>query len=411
LGRCATLSSAKNFAETSFVPSDLAAILDRHTTRRIAGVPTVSVLVGPIGAGGRTWRRWATATGRRIVTANQRVFPCAEWVRAAAEQLDLPAAAVSCLARRAGRNPDEFLAAWRNRTPADCERLWRSLPPQVDDDLLRAVADLAVGQVPWAAVAVSLSAVGEKIVPIIVRLASTAAWPGILFAAGSTDDLAAIAQVAASWAVQVPAVPSAVAVPAEVWAKYLAAPLNSRAKALLREGELVVPLLDTATVERTLAGAGSPASVAAVFGANGVDAELVEAAVAVVRATVAPAQSEAASDRARSAAERFLFEFLESMPETAGKFELNATLDFRFGPRPAEVDLLCREPRIALEIDGYYHFQEAAGYRRDRAKDWELQKRGYLVLRFLAEDVIPQFELIRDRLLDALTRTPTGGPP
>jgi len=29
-------------------------------------------------------------------------------------------------------------------------------------------------------------------------------------------------------------------------------------------------------------------------------------------------------------------------------------------------------------------------YRRDRTKDWELQRRGFVVLRFLAEDVIPQ---------------------
>jgi very-short-patch-repair endonuclease len=90
---------------------------------------------------------------------------------------------------------------------------------------------------------------------------------------------------------------------------------------------------------------------------------------------------------------------------------LNATLDFRFGPRLAEVDLLCREPPIALEIDGYFHFRDAAGYRRDRAKDWELQRRGYLVLRFLAEDLIPQLEVIRDRILEAMARTPPGGPP
>ena len=50
--------------------------------------------------------------------------------------------------------------------------------------------------------------------------------------------------------------------------------------------------------------------------------------------------------RCERAAEQFLFEFLESLPETAGRFELNALLDFRFGPRPAEVDLLCREPRL-----------------------------------------------------------------
>ena len=66
---------------------------------------------------------------------------------------------------------------------------------------------------------------------------------------------------------------------------------------------------------------------------------------------------------------------------------------------------------MAVEIDGYYHFRDAAGYSRDRAKDWELQRRGYLVLRFLAEDVIPQLETIRDRILDALVRTSSGGPP
>ncbi len=101
------------------------------------------------------------------------------------------------------------------------------------------------------------------------------------------------------------------------------------------------------------------------------------------------------------------FEFLESLPETAGRFELNATLDFQFGPRPAEVDLLCRSPRIAIELDGYFHFLAPDGYRRDRTKDWELQRRGFVVLRFLAEDVIPQLEMIRDRILDAITVTPT----
>ena len=51
-----------------------------------------------------------------------------------------------------------------------------------------------------------------------------------------------------------------------------------------------------------------------------------------------PDPSEA--DRARSAAERFLFERLESLPETTGLFRLNATLGFRFGPsRAVEVDL------------------------------------------------------------------------
>jgi hypothetical protein len=150
-------------------------------------------------------------------------------------------------------------------------------------------------------------------------------------------------------------------------------------------------------------------STVAAVAANGADVALVESAVAAVRATAAPPTNEPEDDRARSAAERFLFEFLESLPETAGRFELNASLDFPFGSRGAEVDLLCRSQRIAIEVDGYYHFLTSKSYCRDRTKDWELQRRGFVELRFLAEDVIPQLEMIRDRILEAVTVTPLGG--
>lgn len=192
--------------------------------------------------------------------------------------------------------------------------------------------------------------------------------------------------------------------PAAAWDQYQAAP-DSRAKALLREGNLFIPWISTAGIDRALREAGATGSAAAALTASGADSELVEAAVTAARATAAPPATAAEGDRARSAAERFLFTFLESLPETAGRFELNARLDFPFGPRAAEVDLLCRSPRIAIEVDGYYHFRAPDGYRRDRAKDWELQRRGYLVLRFLAEDVIPDLETIRDRILDACTVT------
>lgn len=93
-------------------------------------------------------------------------------------------------------------------------------------------------------------------------------------------------------------------------------------------------------------------------------------------------------DGARSAAERFLFKYLDGMPKTKGLFALNARIDVPFGPNPfMEVDLLCETKRLAVEIDGAFHFTDAEHYRRDRRKDFLLQKNGYLVLRFLAEDV------------------------
>src|SRR5271157_5270224 len=105
-----------NAAVTSFAHLDPAAVLDRHAYRRTAGVPTVSLLVGPIGAGVGTWRRWATANGRSVVVANGSEFPTALWVQSVAEKIDLPCAAVQRMARRAERDPDEFLASWRVKT-------------------------------------------------------------------------------------------------------------------------------------------------------------------------------------------------------------------------------------------------------------------------------------------------------
>lgn len=400
-----------NAAVTSFAQRDPAAVLDRHAFRRTTGVPTVSLLVGPIGAGGGTWRRWATASGRSVVVANGNLFPCVEWVRSVAEQIDLPGAAVQFLAQRAGRDPDEFLASWRVKTLADRERFWSTLAPNVDDDLLREMAILAVNQSSPTTVSTSLIRLGENIVSTIVRLVPSPRLPSILFVSGSTDDFSSIGNVAAKWAMRAPAVPIAVAVPTQVWNEFITTAPESRAKALLREGELLVPSIDAATVERTLSEAGGVGTGVAAVAANGADVALVEAAIAAVRATVAPPTNEMEVDRARSAAERFLLEFLESLPETAGRFELNAVLDFRFGPRPAEVDLLCRSPRIAIELDGYFHFLTSDGYRRDRTKDWELQRRGFVVLRFLAEDVIPQLEMIRDRILEAVTVTQLGANP
>ena len=108
-------------------------------------------------------------------------------------------------------------------------------------------------------------------------------------------------------------------------------------------------------------------------------------------------------DRARSAAERFLYEQLEALPETAGLFRLNQSLGFPFGPdRAIEVDLAATSLNLAVEIDGYYHFQNPDSYRRDRRKDMELQKHGYLVVRVLAEDVVCRLEEVLETILAAV---------
>ena len=108
------------------------------------------------------------------------------------------------------------------------------------------------------------------------------------------------------------------------------------------------------------------------------------------------------SERARSATEAFLFRRLETLALTLGRFKLNAELSIPFdGWSRMEVDLLCADARLAVELDGAQHLGDADAYRRDRRKDQLLQENGYFILRFLAEDVGKKLDLV----LDSIERT------
>jgi very-short-patch-repair endonuclease len=58
---------------------------------------------------------------------------------------------------------------------------------------------------------------------------------------------------------------------------------------------------------------------------------------------------------------------------------------------------------MAVELDGAQHFADLTAYRRDRRKDMLLQENGYLVLRFLAEDVCERLNDVLDGILRAVT--------
>jgi superfamily II DNA or RNA helicase/very-short-patch-repair endonuclease len=144
---------------------------------------------------------------------------------------------------------------------------------------------------------------------------------------------------------------------------------------------------------------------------DGVDAPLANLFTHVAR-TVSPEDEEA--NRARSATEAFLYRRLQTLPETAGRFRLNAELPIPFdGNGQMEVDLLCAETRLAIELDGAQHLDRHEAYRRDRRKDMLLQEHGYFVLRFLAEDVGKHLDTLLDAILRAMShslRGSSGGP-
>jgi len=109
-------------------------------------------------------------------------------------------------------------------------------------------------------------------------------------------------------------------------------------------------------------------------------------------------------DRARNT-ETFLFRRLETLPETRGRFRINErppiTLD---AAGTLEAALLCADARLAIELDRTERLSDTDTYRYDRRKDQLLQENGYLVLRFLAEDVGKALDWVLDTIMGAIGR-------
>lgn len=141
---------------------------------------------------------------------------------------------------------------------------------------------------------------------------------------------------------------------------------------------------------------------------DGVDSPL--ASLFVHLARTVPPDADGAT-RARSATEAFLFRRLETLAETQRRFAVNVKLPIAFdGTGNLEVDLLCADARVAVELDGAQHLADPVAYRRDRRKDLLLQENGYLVLRFLAEDVGKELDTVLDAILRALSQRGTIAP-
>ena len=139
---------------------------------------------------------------------------------------------------------------------------------------------------------------------------------------------------------------------------------------------------------------------------DGVDAPLANLFVTAARPV--PSEAEGAN-RARSASEAFLYRRLETLRETRGRFQMNADLPIAFdGWGRMEVDLLCADSRLVVEVDGAQHLADPVAYRRDRRKDQLLQENGYLVLRYLAEDLAKELDSVLDGILRSLSSRRTA---
>ena len=69
-----------------------------------------------------------------------------------------------------------------------------------------------------------------------------------------------------------------------------------------------------------------------------------------------------------------------------------------------EVDLLWREQRLVVEIDGYAFHSSRRSFERDRRKDRELAAAGYLILRITWRELTDERDAVVATLSAALTR-------
>ena len=390
---------------------DVAARLERHEQRRQQGVPTLTVLSGPPGLGARTWRAWIAATGHppAVCHVDNAREAIRAWIMGAAEHHDLGAVAASAMSAGVGLPPDELRRRLARAPSAErallLERATDGFDPLLSR-ICRALLDRAVvASHPDPSRVTELLLEGDvsepregwKLAAELSRLLPRGTEPAVLFAAReATPPAGWLHRVAMTAAEALEAHPGlAIAIATNTGLDDLP---ESRAKALLREGSIALPCLAAEHIAATLAERGvsasrAPASCITRLAADGADEDLVGLYAQAARA---------AGDDARSEAERFLFARLESLPWAAGRFTLNGRPGFRFGGREAEVDLLARDLGIAIEIDGYYHFLDRDAYRRDRRKDLALQEHGYLVLRFLEEDIVARLEEILDTVARAV---------
>jgi very-short-patch-repair endonuclease len=130
---------------------------------------------------------------------------------------------------------------------------------------------------------------------------------------------------------------------------------------------------------------GAPTGlVAAVLGTDRQSAAFSMARQGVVH--IAP-RAEGSAIRARHRAMRALHDALSRDSRTAGQFESDTEVPYGSDGPPIEVALVARSARLVVEIDSWYHFRDPQGYQAARITDARLQRAGYFVIRFPAEDV------------------------
>ncbi|HUY89508.1 MAG TPA: DUF559 domain-containing protein [Pirellulales bacterium] len=391
-----------NETQRQLMPLDAALfLLDRHGLRRRQRVPTLSVIVGAGNKPVRLARHWIRLA-RLVVceTSNVRLPELvSDWFVRLAAARNLPAAAYAWLAVRTDQSGGELWRRLRDRASDErglfLDRTLGAAAASPVEIVCRAIVEHDCEQGSTAAGLWDrlLSACRDDIGALFVGVAAVVGRDGLpglfvnLSAGATLLDVDAASQSLTALTSLLPRLNALLAISPKQLEGFLAQTSESHCLAFVREGLI---RLDGPTAPSEAApGSGELASAAA------------EPSPALEQETWTPEPAD--NDPARSRAERFLFDRLQSHPETANLFEINGIFTAGDGWRGSmEVDLLARGVRVAVEIDGYFHFQDLEAYRRDRRKDVLLQRAGYLVVRCLADDVVSRLEEIMHTIVAAV---------
>jgi very-short-patch-repair endonuclease len=354
--------------------------LEWHRRRRGQGVPTVTLLVGDADVAEWLWSSWQSASGARSRTTAAAAAPAAkatpararileEWLSGEFVREALRRKFLSRAAARHHTTPEELRARIAARSPGE-------LLPFVEREALtiEIPAPIVAGIFQDHRLPELVDREFSHLQPI-ARLLGGALPPLLVLGGGAAREI--LAETGAALAEIVEAAPSAelaLALGPDDFAA-LGASVSDRVLALLREGVLTIQ----PKAERPEAPEPEPE-----MGATSRDIFYHP------------------SDFARSQSERLLYRQLERRPATQGLFALNCRLRELFGASPVEIDLVCESLRIAVEVDGYHHFQDSDAYRRDRRKDQLLQELGYVVVRVLATDVTNDIDYVLERIDQAV---------
>ena len=323
--------------------------LDRHARRRTEGVATLSLLVGEPERAWALWGHWLHRHGQRaaLTEAHDVGALVSAWTMALLRDRDLWVDAERFVALPLqGKTRYERRVLLDSRPPSSTAPEAWALARQV----LEADTSRAPG-VPPQALRDALVHEPLWVLQALQALVPPEALPALGLRTG--PDTFAGARALATFCCAAPGLTVGCVLSPGAFAQYQRLG-ESRALALMREGQLDVETLP-----------------------------------------------EEGRERARSEPEWFLYRVLHQRPETAGLFTLNAPVQTQDGQRSWVVDLLCAELKLAVEVDGYFHFQDASAFRRDRRKDVALQRAGYFIYRVLAQDVVGRLEEILD-VIDGL---------